>query len=98
MKYWIAASAWADAAMTYERSGSRVSARDDNTEEPGRSTWLLLYLIGTALFYFRPVASAVCFTMLTNSADFKPAPPTRAPSISGCAMNSLALALVTLPP
>src|SRR5439155_63253 len=37
-------------------------------------------------------------TMSANSSGSRLAPPTRAPSISGCAMNSLMFPAVTLPP
>ena len=48
--------------------------------------------------HFAPLISAVCLTMLKNSLALRLAPPTRAPSISGCLTNSAMFSAVTLPP
>ena len=43
------------------------------------------------------LTSAACLAILTKSSALRLAPPTRAPSMSGCCISSAMLAAVTLP-
>src|SRR4029077_20479465 len=73
-----------------ERIGAVSPAIDDDEHEWASRRAVRAHADGTT--------SAAARTICVKSASFRLAPPTRAPSISGCSIRVRALAGVTLPP